>query len=100
MSINGSEAGTGAAAKDLPMGQHAVKLDLQANSTDQDAWIRFDGASVTLNSLVVAGTRNGTVDDTAWREWKVSLSPGWNMLEQNESNWINGVSWQLEEVAS
>lgn len=81
------------------MGQHAVKLDLQTNSTDQDAWIRFDGASVTLNSLVVAGTRNETVDDTAWREWRVILSPGWNMLEQNESNWINGVSWQLGEVA-
>jgi hypothetical protein len=92
ISFNGSEARTGAAAKDLPMGQHTVKLDLRTNSTSQDGWIRFDGALITLGSLVVAGTKNGSVDDTAWREWKVLLSPGWNMLENGEANWMNGVS--------
>jgi hypothetical protein len=45
-----------------------------------------------MGVLVSAQTTNQTIDDTAWRNWTVILTPGWNMLEKNASNWINTVS--------
>lgn len=41
--------------------------------------------------IVSAMTKNETVDDTAWASGDVILTDGWNMLEKNQSNWINAV---------
>ncbi|EIW69919.1 hypothetical protein TREMEDRAFT_20077, partial [Tremella mesenterica DSM 1558] len=42
--------------------------------------------------------RNETIDDTAWRDWRVVLTPGWNMLEgpTGASNWIDNTDVQNE----
>jgi hypothetical protein len=39
-------------------------------------------------------------DDTDWRSGKVVLSSGWNMLEKDQSNWINSVSGHLSVIST
>jgi hypothetical protein len=53
-----------------------------------------------MGVLVSAQTTNQTIDDTAWRNWTVILTPGWNMLEKNASNWINTVSRSRPSASS
>lgn len=76
----------------LPWGRHAIILDFAPakNATTSDEVI-FTGATVQLGTLSGASSINATVDDSNWRDWKVLLSPGWNMMEKGESNWINTV---------
>jgi hypothetical protein len=95
LSINGSSVSNTSQATTLPWGSHHAILDLQS-PTGSDEWARFDNATITLGSLIGAGTRNGTVDDSAWRSENVTLSPGWNMMEQGESNWLNQVSLPMD----
>ncbi len=62
-----------------------------ATSTSTEDWVRFDGVRGGLGTLQTATSGNVTIDDSAWRDWTVLLTPGWNMLEKNSSNWINNV---------
>ncbi|TXT11523.1 uncharacterized protein COLE_01933 [Cutaneotrichosporon oleaginosum] len=50
----------------------------------------------TIGGLIQANTVNTTIDDTAWANGSVALSPGWNMLEQGKSNYVNETQYQQE----
>jgi hypothetical protein len=52
----------------------------------------FGGARVGVGAAEGEGSVVASVDDTAWRDGRVRLTPGWNMLEKGASNWINTVS--------
>ena len=94
--VNGSPAPTTAnttntSVSNLQYGSHSFELSIQQTGNES---VRFRGVNGGLGSLVTAQSVNTTVDDTAWRDWKVTLTPTWNMLEQGESNWVNAVRVQ------
>ncbi|BEI80236.1 hypothetical protein CcaverHIS002_0107650 [Cutaneotrichosporon cavernicola] len=81
----------------LPLGRHTFQLQLaRKNMTQNDTWARIDGMSGTIGGLVQANTFNTTIDDSAWANGTVTLSQGWNMLEQGKSNYINETQYQQE----
>lgn len=56
----------------------------------------FNGARVGVGAIEGEGSVVASVDDTAWRDGRVRLTPGWNMLEKGASNWINTVSASVQ----
>ncbi|WVQ85902.1 hypothetical protein IAT38_008070 [Cryptococcus sp. DSM 104549] len=104
ISINGSTTLYRTSAKDLTLGQHNIQLSFTSNSTavgpDQDDWVRVNAARCGLGVQAGDKTTNVTVDDTEWRDWKVLLTPGWNMLEHQASNWINTTQFEAELLTS
>jgi hypothetical protein len=81
---------------DLPLGTHTFELllnntALMTATSGKEDWVRFNGATGHLGQMVEGETQNYTIDDTAWRDGRVILSPGWNMLEKDAWNWINTV---------
>jgi len=61
--------------------------------------VSFNGITGHLGRIINADTKNVTIDDTAWRDGRVVLTEGWNMLERTSSNWIDTVcSLILESV--
>ncbi|WRT70659.1 uncharacterized protein IL334_007657 [Kwoniella shivajii] len=109
LTVNGSTPlstynSTSTSIRNLPLGQHNVELTFNTTSTQsqspsQDDWLRVNGANCTLGSLTGKETKNQIIDDTAWRDWKIALTPGWNMLEKDMSNYINEEQY-LAEVDS
>ncbi|RSH85228.1 hypothetical protein EHS25_005035 [Saitozyma podzolica] len=87
----------------LPYGHHLITLNLSPSSSSSSSslsdepWARLNAAQGDMGVLVSAQTTNQTIDDTAWRNWTVILTPGWNMLEKNASNWINTTQFDNEE---
>ncbi|KAK4685813.1 hypothetical protein P7C73_g4321, partial [Tremellales sp. Uapishka_1] len=79
----------------LSLGEHNISVTLNPGTSATD-WIRFDGMTGSLGTMITAQTRNETVDDTAWRSGQVVLTPAWNMLEQVASNWINTTQFDAE----
>lgn len=78
----------------LPLGRHEFSLQLSRNSgtgTGNETWARIEGVHGTLGGLISAGTTNTTIDDSAWANGSIALSPHWNMLESGKSNYINEV---------
>ncbi|WVQ95595.1 hypothetical protein IAU59_002692 [Kwoniella sp. CBS 9459] len=118
----------------LPMGHHTFELTLNTSSAaaapsgstststtnsvlSRDNWVRVNGATCVSGTKVGKDTKHGTIDDSAWRDWKITLSPGWNMIEAGESNffdadqyraelpttsrdWNNSISWTEQAGAS
>ncbi|WWD20663.1 hypothetical protein CI109_105139 [Kwoniella shandongensis] len=95
-----STTSTSVSATRLPQGQHSFQLSFHSNTTstapDQSDWVRLNGARCILGTIESGGTKNVTIDDTAWRQWDVILTPGWNMLERDSSNWINTTQYDAE----
>ena len=89
---------TSTSVSNLPYGTHEFKLVL--SQLMGGGGVRFLGIHGGLDSLYTAQSQNHTVDDTAWRDWKVTLSPAWNMLEQGASNWINTVGCSISRAPS
>jgi hypothetical protein len=86
------------AVTSLPYGRHFITLNLSSSNSSASgdtSWARLNGVTGDLGTMITAQTVNQTIDDTAWRNWTVVLTPGWNMLEQNASNWINTVRLRL-----
>jgi len=77
----------------LPDGMHHIELFLN-RTDDGEASARVKGVKGVLSFMNTTQTTNVTVDDTQWASGQVLLSPGWNMLESNHSNYINAVSNQ------
>jgi len=97
--INGSAISNSTQANDLPWGLHHARLDLEPSTSNElNDWVRFEGAKISLGSLVGAKTKNGTIDDSVWRDGNVSLSSGWNMMEKGQSNWLNQVCLNLRSL--
>lgn len=104
LSINGTEY-AGLEAQDIPWGLHSVHLIVDPgpnvmNTTQTARRVTVAGATIALGTMSSATTRNVTVDDTDWRSGKVVLSSGWNMLEKDQSNWINSVSGHLSVIST
>lgn len=76
----------------LPHGRHEFSLQLSRNSGAEDTWARVEGVQCTMGGLISATTSNTTIDDSAWANGSIALSPNWNMLEQGKSNYINEAS--------
>ncbi|WWC65059.1 uncharacterized protein I303_107673 [Kwoniella dejecticola CBS 10117] len=110
-----SQNATSTSIRNLPLAQHTFELDIiqsnassstgggtstSANNTVPMDWIRINGATCNLGYAVNAQTKNETIDDTAWRDWKVYLTPGWNMLEKDASNYIDLDQYQAEVPTS
>ena len=96
LSINGTSY-NGTKQDDLPFGTHSIVLEVTTKTNsdvtqENNAGVIFSGSTIQLGTLSGASSINATIDDSAWRDWKVLLSPGWNMLERGESNWVNSVS--------
>jgi hypothetical protein len=54
-----------------------------------------------MGTMLTASAKNVTIDDSAWRNEDVILSPGWNMLEgapNGVSNWINTPQMDVERT--
>nr|XP_019007346.1 uncharacterized protein I206_07912 [Kwoniella pini CBS 10737]OCF46127.1 hypothetical protein I206_07912 [Kwoniella pini CBS 10737] len=107
--INGSSPSTSQNAtstsiRGLPLAQHTFELDILSshdssdtnNNTVPNDWIRINGATCNLGYAINSQTKNETIDDTAWRDWKIYLTPGWNMLEKDVSNYIDLDQYQAE----
>ncbi|ORX41064.1 hypothetical protein BD324DRAFT_647961 [Kockovaella imperatae] len=86
---------TATSVSNLKFGSYSFQLDIHQPS-DQSEDITFHGITGGLGSLWTAQSSNETIDDTAWREDKVILTPAWNMLEQSASNWINTTQYDSE----
>jgi hypothetical protein len=91
----------------LPLGEHAVDLILVPPPPDPFSNTTLAPVQITaviLNSgmIATASTRNVTIDDTAWRNETITLSPGWNMLESERqgavSNWLNSTQMEAERA--
>lgn len=95
--VNGSALSNTTSVSGLPVGTHDVRLDLisaaHQNGTQpsKEDWVRMDSFDGNLGGMITAQTINTTIDDSAWRNWTVLLTPAWNMMEQDASNWINTV---------
>ncbi|KAK8850481.1 hypothetical protein IAR55_004399 [Kwoniella newhampshirensis] len=84
----------------LPIGRHSCALAFHSSDTTKDDGVRVNGATCLLGTLEGPKTKNVTIDDTAWRDWEVILTPGWNMLERASSNWINTTQYDAELLTS
>ncbi|RXK41671.1 hypothetical protein M231_00906 [Tremella mesenterica] len=74
-------------------------LDIGGSFQETDlGWAKLNGVVGQMGSSQTSGSRNETIDDTAWRDWRVVLTPGWNMLEgpTGASNWIDNTDVQNE----
>ncbi|WVR08570.1 hypothetical protein IAU60_005625 [Kwoniella sp. DSM 27419] len=109
LTINGSvvnEAPSNASSpawQDLPLGQHQVELSFEVAPgllPSGDDWVRVNGMTCTAGYRVGQRTTNATIDDSAWREGRVLLTPGWNMLEQGQSNYIDETQYQAESATA
>ncbi|OCF43644.1 hypothetical protein I317_02536 [Kwoniella heveanensis CBS 569] len=103
-STNGAKSNA-TSVTNLPLGHHTFELSFDTSDTaggagsaapsgstarlSKDNWVRVNGATCVSGTKVGKDTKHGTIDDSAWRDWKVSLSPGWNMIETGESNFFD-----------
>lgn len=97
--MNGSQHSDSQYSLDsLPLGTHAVQLVLtppQPDPFSNSTITPFTLSGITIDTGLIssASSRNITIDDTAWWNGTVILSPGWNMMESDtngaESNYIN-----------
>ncbi|KAL7423877.1 hypothetical protein Q5752_001462 [Cryptotrichosporon argae] len=90
-----------AGVEGLPYGTHEVELRLTREAAGNGnggatAWVTLEGVRVGLGVAMGPESTNQTIDDTAWRDGAVQLTPGWNMLERAASNWINTTEYDAE----
>lgn len=78
----------------LPKGLHQLELQINQGPLGSlpDDYLTFQGVTLGQGTILSATTLNQTIDDSAWANGTITLSPGWNMLEKDHSNWINTVS--------
>ncbi|WWD07328.1 hypothetical protein V865_005426 [Kwoniella europaea PYCC6329] len=106
MTVNGSLPDTsngfsanGGSITDLPLGKHSFQLSFARTSNqNNDEWVRVNGANCDIGYQMISNqTNTEIIDDSAWRDWKVYLTSGWNMLEeQGISNYIDLDQYQAE----
>ncbi|KAK6906625.1 hypothetical protein I204_00567 [Kwoniella mangroviensis CBS 8886] len=95
---NGVRA-NGTSITNLPLGKHSFQLSFNRTShQNNDEWVRVNGANCNVGyQMISSQTNTEIIDDSAWRTWKVYLTPGWNMLEEEGiSNYIDLDQYQAE----
>ncbi|WVQ63327.1 uncharacterized protein L199_001479 [Kwoniella botswanensis] len=95
---NGFNA-NGTSITDLPLGKHSFQLSFNRTSNqNNDEWVRVNGANCNIGYQMISNqTNTEIIDDSDWRDWKVYLTPGWNMLEEEGiSNYIDLDQYQAE----
>jgi hypothetical protein len=88
---------TSTSITNLPLAQHTFTLVLTVHPDlitpeAKPNWVAFQGVHGNMGVIVGQQSRNGSVDDSEWRNGRVRLSEGWNMLDPKGSNWLNTVS--------
>ena len=108
LTVNGTETANASSPYELsdpPQGSHTVQLALIPPQPDPFAkhtisQITFSGITFDTG-MIGTSARNVTIDDTAWRNGSILLSPGWNMMESEQggaqSNWINDTQIEQEQ---